>query len=161
MASLTSKFKKLFWSQDRKRREFSVQAANFALENRHALIIIADPDSDVIVISQNGNVVAHRFRNESGKRMHIVSNAIHYLNKKTDKSIDQFLLAVDSGLYNLAKKRYDMRKRKPLGRALSLVGIGKRPDLERDGSVKSPFQFESAADGDVETPEKKEVEEGE
>lgn len=145
MVAFNSKLKELIFRSDRKRREFVVKATNFTHENKDALVIICDPQTDVMVVAQGSSIVASRFKTAEGKRMHIVADALHYLNSKTDKSIDQFLLAVDSALFNLAQRRYNIRKGKPLAGALVRMGIGTRPDLERDGSQRAPYQFQPIA----------------
>lgn len=147
---MASKLSKLFWSADRKRREFAILAANFAIDNKQALVIIADPVTDVILISHGGEIVPTRFtKPETGANMHIVQNVLHYQNKKTDKSIDQFLLAVDSALFNLAKARYTKRKNGMVGKALRYVGLSKdRPEFEPEG-MKSPFQLQNVAEQDA------------
>lgn len=149
MSSIATKLKELVFRADRKRREFAVLASNFAEENKHALVIIADPDTDVILISHGGVQVPVRFVEPgTGKSMRIVAGALHHLNKKTDKALDQFLLAVDSGLYNLAKARYDRRRKSPIGKALAYVGVGKDAKFEEQG-MPSPFQMKNATPEDV------------
>lgn len=147
---MLTKLKELLFRSDRKRREFVVAANNFAQGHKDALIIMADPHTELIVVMQGGAYHAMRFTEPgTGKPMHIVSKAVHYQNSKTDKAIDQFLLAVDSGLFKLAEKRYNIRKRKPLSGLLHHVGIGKRPEFEKDGGVVAPYQLlgkNSAAD---------------
>ncbi len=150
--SIPSKLKEFILRADKKRREFAVLASNFALENKNALVIIADPDTDVILISHGGVQVPVRFVEPgTGKRMHIVANALHYLNRKTDKSLDQFLLAVDSGLYNLAAARYHKRRSSVAGKALAFMGANpKRPEFEENnGLTKSPFQLKNAAEESI------------
>lgn len=141
MAVINSALKKLFYSADKRRREFAVRAANFALENPQALLIMCDPDTDLITVLHGKDYVAIRIKDPTnGKRPNVVGNAMHYLNNRTNKALDQFLLAVDSAMFNLAQARYNRRKQGLRGKVLKYTGIGARPDLERSGSTVAPFQ---------------------
>lgn len=137
---MNGKLSKIFHSSNRKRREFAAAAANFGEAYPGAFVLIADPDTDVIIMQYRGIQVPVRYVHPvTGKRMNIVRNALMY--RKVQKSIDQFLLAVDSGLFNIAKAVYNKRKTGLVGSVLHSVGIGKEERFEKDetGGVPSPL----------------------
>ena len=87
---------------DRKRRYFVYQAQQFADRNPNALIILGDPETDVLVSFYKGKVVAAQIKNDEGKQMQVIKKMLQPTNKKdNERAINTFLLFVDGALYNL------------------------------------------------------------
>ena len=142
LRQLAKKMQRLFWSSDRKRREFAAAVANFSSEYSDVLIIMADPETDVIFMSHKGFAVPIQMKKQNGDRMHIVRNALAY--SKFEKSVDQLLLAVDSGLAAIAKSLHN-RKRianglKPLEKARWEMPEPPQPSSAE--AVPSPIQVD-------------------
>ncbi len=138
MLSLFSRLGKLFRSADQKRASFAEAAAAFMEENRGAFVLLADPDTDVIFMAYRGIMVPVRMTHADGTRMHIVSNALKY--SKVEKSVDQFLLVVDSGLVNIADALHN--KRRDAAQSPTLPFEEREPELAEEG-ITSPIQLET------------------
>lgn len=82
---------------------FVTKAIQFLQErgNKNYLIMIADPETDVMVVANAGKCITSRIARESGNNMHLVRDVLKY--NKVNRSIDQFLLFMDGAIYNLAK----------------------------------------------------------
>lgn len=149
--SINRKLRDWFFASDSKRREFAVSALNFSEEHKNALVIIADADTDVILMAHKGLHIPMRFTGKDGKRQHIVASALNYrrMEREGSRDIDQFLLAVDSGLFNLAKALYDKRKAGVKGKILSWTFGHKDEsgeevasgDLASEKGILSPVQL--------------------
>ncbi len=137
MRNLLKRAKRLFYSAERKKREFALAAQRFASEYPDSFVLLADPDTDLLFASYRGIAAPVRMSQPDGSRMHIVSNALNY--SKVEKSVDQFLLVVDSQLFNISKE-LDTKRRKVL-KPEEVDAIAYGPEEERE-PVKSPIQQE-------------------
>ena len=97
-----------FHAGNRTRRKLKVATTDFMEKNNDNIVIVADVKTDVIAVGYKGVFSAMNFRAEgTGKKLHVIANFIEDLKKggaKTDRSIDQFLLAIDAGLFQIGVK---------------------------------------------------------
>lgn len=104
--------------------------------------MLADPDTDVMLMAYRGIHIPVRMTKPDGSRMHIVSDALKYEKSKDGtRAVDQFLLVVDSALVNISETLYT-RRRKASGAvrtALEYVGLA-QPQVETHEGIKSPIQ---------------------
>lgn len=136
MDALFSSLGKLFHSAARKRADFAAAAASFMEQNRGAFILLADPDTDCIFMAYRGITVPVRMTHPDGTRMHIVSNALKY--SKVEKSVDQFLLVVDSGLVNIAQSLHTKRREAAQSPTLPFE---ERAQEQAEEGITSPIQL--------------------
>lgn len=102
----TERIKKIFSMADRKRREYVVEAQNYAETHKNTLLIQADPATDIIVIAYKDLIVPVHFHKE-GKRLNVIENALNY--RKMNNSVDTFLLAIDGALSSIATTLYNRK----------------------------------------------------
>lgn len=135
MRNQVKRILKLFRSAESRKKDFGKAAARFIEQNPGSFVLLCDPDTDVMVAAYNNIMVPVHMKQPDGKRMHIVRNALKY--SKEEKSVDQFLLVVDSMLVNIAKENDNKRSKGMLTRAREFV-LG---DLKRTPKgIKSPLQ---------------------
>lgn len=125
-------------------REFADMAKGFVDDNPEALVLIADPKTDLIFMSYQGITAPIRIVNRDGSRNYIVRNALRHQMGQVD--IDRFLLAVDGGLYNIAKVLHSKQRETIKGKILEWTGAGEAPPVESnvkltDGSTLAPIQL--------------------
>lgn len=147
-------FKLNFWRRkekekaDAKMDAFARKAKSFSDENEESLIIIGDPSTDVIFMAHRGVIAPIRVINKDGSANSIVANALRH--RRKDGDIDRFLLAVDGGLFAIAKALYDIHRNSIKGKVLSLVQEDIPPARSEvvlsDGSKLSPMQLIDAKD---------------
>lgn len=96
----------------KKRQAFADAAATFAHEHKDAFIMLCDPATDVMLMGYRNIVVPMRYTDpKTGLGLHIVADALAYSKGKGgDKAVDQFLLAVDSGVVQIANELYNRRR---------------------------------------------------
>lgn len=108
-----SQVEKEFHTGNRKRRQLKGETQKFMEANKGHLVIVADPKTDVIACSYGEIFTAVNFRSqETGKKSQVVAGLIRDIQSqgvKVDKSIDQFLLAIDGMLYNIGIKIRESR----------------------------------------------------
>lgn len=142
-------FKNLFVRRQQRKEaarvldRFAKAAGEFAETYKDALVIIGDPQSDVIFMACGGIIAPVRILNKDGSRNHIVANALKH--NRGDADIDRFLLAVDGGMFQIARGLYDMRRRSVVGKVVGFVK-GEEVPVESavtlaDGSTLSPVQL--------------------
>ncbi len=121
---------------------FAQLAKDFSDSNSDALIILADPGSDVIFMAHHGVMAPCRILNKDGSRNFIVANALKH--KRGQSDIDRFLLAVDGGLFAIAETLYNIHRSNFVGRAIDWVKNEVPPAESKvklaDGAVLSPIQ---------------------
>jgi hypothetical protein len=116
-ASLTQRIKAAL----RTRQAFADKAAEVANQIPGALVIIADPKTDVIYASYDGLEVADQIRLENGAAMNLVKKILNYdawrmrgmtpdVKGTLDKHIDQFLIHIGDVLCSLAEAHYNESK---------------------------------------------------
>lgn len=141
MGSLSNLLK----SAKAKRQEFAQAALDFTEKNRGAFVLLADPDTDVMFMAYRGIQIPVRMTDpKTGGRLTIVRDALRYEKSKDGvKSVDQFLLVVDSALVNIAQELYNRRRGRFIGRVkdkvLEFVGAPVDQMVTLEG-IKSPFQ---------------------
>lgn len=145
---MPSLFKKLFnRKQDRKQiasdlEQFAKSAADFGLDHKDALVIVCDPNTDLIFMAYNGFCAPVRIANRDGSINRVVYNALKHTRGQAD--IDRFLLAVDGGLFQIANSVYNNRK--ALAKMADWMTNEKGPAESKvkltDGSVLSPIQVQ-------------------
>lgn len=122
---------------------FAAKAQAFAEANPDVLVILGDPATDAIFMTYKGIAAPIRILNKDGSRNYIVRNALRHGAKDAD--IDRMLLAVDGGLYTIAKVLHSNQKAKLTGKVLSWVGELPPPVKSAvelaDGSQLSPIQL--------------------
>lgn len=122
---------------------FAKKAQTFAEANPDVLILLGDPFTDAIFMSYKGVAAPVRVMNRDGSRNYIVRNALRH--GSNDADIDRFLLAVDGGMYTIAKVLHSKQKATLKGKVLTLVGKDHPPVSSAveltDGSKLSPFQL--------------------
>lgn len=144
-------FKRLFQRKAEQKKaveemaKFSAAAKNFADEYPESFVLLADPGTDVIFMTYGGIVAPVRVLNKDGSRNHIVVNALKHT--RGDADIDRFLLAVDGGLFAIAKALYNNRRASLVGKVIDFVaGTPPMPNESKvslaDGSVLSPVQVQ-------------------
>lgn len=107
MFSLRDKVVSFFQSADRKRRNFVIEAQNYLTGRPNDLIIICNPETDVMVMAYKDLIVPIHFKGKKGERIHVIENALNY--RKMNNSIDTFLLAQDGALANIAVTLWNRR----------------------------------------------------
>lgn len=138
------------WQNDRKAtaaqlQSFVDKAKAFVDENPDALVIIGDTKTDAIFMAYRGIAAPVRILNKDGSRNFIVANALRHEKKQVD--IDRFLLAVDGGLFTIAKGLYDKRRSSLAGKVVDFVKGTPPPPVASavsltDSSVLSPVQVQ-------------------
>ena len=101
MRNALKRIRRLFRTAEGRKKDFARAAARFIEDNPDAFVLLADADTDVMIGAYKGFMAPVRMKQPDGKRMHIVANALKY--SRVEKSVDQFLLVVDSMLVNIAK----------------------------------------------------------
>lgn len=101
---------RVFRTAERRKTDFAKAAARFIEANPDTFVLLADADTDLMVGAYKNVMVPVRMKQADGKRMHIVSNALQY--SRVEKSVDQFLLIVDSMLVKIAEERDTERSKK-------------------------------------------------
>lgn len=123
-------------------KAFAEAAAAFAVDHPDAFILMGDPATDTIFMAYQGIIAPARIMNRDGSRNFIVRNMLRH--GKNDADIDRFLMAVDGGVYNIAKALYSQKRKKFAGKMLSWVMGDVQPAESAltlaDGSVLSPLQ---------------------
>ena len=86
---------------NKKRREFSARVMEFQqTQDKNALMIVVDPETDVMVVSYKDYFVSATMRSQAtGKHLNILKGIF---DKKSNKLMDQFLLFLDGALFNIA-----------------------------------------------------------
>lgn len=92
---------------DRKRRDYVVEAQNYAEQHKNVLLIQADPVNDIMVIAYKDLIVPIHFHDSKGKRSNTIENALNY--RKMNNSIDTFLLAIDGALASIGTTLYNRK----------------------------------------------------
>lgn len=144
-------FKQLFQKKAEKKLEmdalskFSQAAKAFADEHPNVFILLADPTTDVIFMALEGVVAPVRVVNKDGSPNYIVANALNH--RRGGADIDRFLLAVDGGVFNIAKALYNMRRASLRGKVIDFMrGTPPMPAESKvalaDGSKLSPIQVQ-------------------
>lgn len=121
---------KAIWAKRaaKKRTAFAYAAQEFAHKYKDSFVMLADPDTDVILMAYQNILVPMRYTNpKDGSRMRIVANALSYSQgAEGERSVDQYLLAVDSGIVAIANELYNRRRKSLLGKATDAV-LGVKP----------------------------------
>lgn len=143
---MTSLFKRLFnRKQERKQvasemETFAKAAADFGLDHNDTLVIMCDPNTDLIFMSYQGFAAPIRIANRDGSLNRVVHNALKHTRGQGD--IDRFLLAVDGGLFAIANSVYNNRR--AIARMADWIDKAQPPAESKvklsDGSVLSPIQ---------------------
>lgn len=144
-------FKRFFIKQveDKKAHQeiakFSAAAKAFVDEHPDVFVLLADPKTDVIFMAHQGVIAPARILNKDGSRNNIVANALKHTH--SDADIDRLLLAVDGGVFAIAKALYDMRRASLKGKVVDFVtGTAPAPEESKvklaDGAVLSPIQVQ-------------------
>ena len=114
-----------FHTGNRKRRELSSKTQKFLEANKNQIVIVADPKTDVISCAYGEVFTAVRLTDpDTGKKSMSVAGLIRDIQSegaKVDRSIDQFLLALDAMLYSIGIK---IRENRDAGRK-ALKELGK------------------------------------
>lgn len=142
-------FKRFFQREQQEKRSraamdaFAKKAKDFTDDNPGAFAILCDPETDVIFMAHQGIVAPVRLLDTQGNPVRIVSNALKH--SRGDADVDRFLLAVDGGLFAIAKGLYDKRRASLRGKVLAIVSEDKPPTESKvsltDGSRISPIQL--------------------
>lgn len=146
---MTSLFKRLFNRKQERNQvaaeleKFTKAAGDFGLEHKDTLVIMCDPDTDVIFLAYQGFCAPVRIANRDGSVNRVVHNAIKHTRNSGD--IDRFLLAVDGGLFAIANSVYNNRKAQ--ARMADWLDKAQPPAESKvklsDGSVLSPIQVQA------------------
>lgn len=124
----SASWKKLWEKRARRARDkFAQTAADFASEHPDAFIMLCDPQSDVMLMAYRNILVPMRYTDpKTGLPMHIVENALNYSQgKEGERAVDQFLLAVDSGIVNIANGLYSRRRKSVPRKVAESLGLAK------------------------------------
>lgn len=72
------------------------QIGEFLIDNKRLLIIVADPQTDKLIMGYKGKVVVSQIKNVDGKKGHIVRKMLKHSQFK--HNIDQFLQGLSSAM---------------------------------------------------------------
>lgn len=137
MRNWLHRIKRLFRNAEQRKTAFGRAAARFIEENPGSFVLLADPDTDVMIGAYKNSFVPIRMVQADGTRLHIVANALAYSKKDGVKNVDQFLLCVDSMLVNIAKMN-DTKRRADLHEIPMDFVIGESEKTPE--GIKSPLQ---------------------
>lgn len=112
--TLTRKIKSLFMRSEAKRRHYAVRAASFIHDNKESLVIIADLDTDTIVVGYQDLIVPGRFGKE-GENRKVVKKALKF--PKNQAAIDQFLYGLGDSIMSIARQKNTIDHMSPADRA--------------------------------------------
>ena len=102
--------KKLDVFTENRRKDFVNQAVEFLRNNKKALVIIADPASDVVVIGHGDSVVSTRINPIKGHTHRMVKDVLSRVN--FEKRITTFLNVIDGALFNFANPNNKLKYEK-------------------------------------------------
>lgn len=68
----------------------------FLLDNKRLLIIVADPQTDKLIMGYKGKIVVSKIKNQDGKKGHIVRKMLKHSQFKNN--IDQFLQGISDAM---------------------------------------------------------------
>jgi len=80
-----------FFTKDKKKEAIAV--GEFAHQNKHLIVIVADPKDDTIFVAYNDNFVSGRIRGMEGDKVHIVRDLMTSA-RLFDSEIDRFLMGL-------------------------------------------------------------------
>jgi hypothetical protein len=86
--------------------KFKKDITEFLDDHKEFVVIIADKETDTIVVGYQEHLESNRIVDQGGSTAHIVSDMLKY-NKDDSKikdSINQFLLLIDGAIHDIAKR---------------------------------------------------------
>jgi len=86
--------------------KLKVDITEFLDAHKNLIVVVADPDSDTVVVAHKEHLEAHRLTDGNGNSSNAVSDMLNY--NKDDKniksSINSFLLLIDGAIHDIAKR---------------------------------------------------------
>ena len=79
----------------------------FLSDNQGLLVIVADPESDAVVVGFQEHLEAHRLVGKStDERVAVVRDMLEYdrKDKEVKNSVNQFLMLIDASIHDIAKR---------------------------------------------------------
>lgn len=82
------------------------EITEFLYVHKNLLVVIADPDSDTVVVAHKEHLEAYRLIDGNGYSSNAVSDMLKYNKeeKGVKNSINSFLLLIDGAIHDIAKR---------------------------------------------------------
>ena len=98
----------------KREKQLIKDSQGFMKKHKDYLVMICDPESDLMILGYCGYITTARVIDKNGKKMGVVEKLLHSKYAKFKRHTDQFLLFVEGALFKMSEKLFELKKIKEL-----------------------------------------------